>query len=192
MAIRITYNSVNIDLLPDVDGLDTIYKHERHQRRSGSGKIQTFNVYGIQEMSFAAIFYEATYKDLIAWWSWARQGKVWAFGMDSSNTGNTTLDGAAAAAQKNVPLTATTGFVANDVCLIRAVDNDDEFEIVDIASVDAGVKIVADANLVFSYAANDIFRHWDYWPSVKSLDKEFHPEKKGDVYRHTFKFVETL
>ena len=192
MAIRITYNSINIDLEIDEESLIVNHIQKRNQNRSASGKIETINIHGIQEMSFAAIFSEAVYQTLWGWWSWARQGKIWSFSFDTSADTNTTLDGGAAAGQKNVPLTATTGFTAADVCLLRAVDNDDEFEAVVIGSVDAGVKIVAVSNLIFTYAAADIFRHWDYWPSVISLDEEFKPLRDNDIYRKTFKFIEAL
>ena len=192
MAIRITYNGVNIDLQIDEESLVTKHIQERNQNRSASGKIETINVYGIQEMSFSAIFSEAVYQTLWGWWSWARQGKVWSFAMDTNAMANTTLDDAAAAGQKNIPLTATTGFEAADVCLIKAIDADDEFEIVVIASVDSGVKVVATSNLVFTYAASDIFRHLDYWPSVISLDEDFNPLRDNNIYRKTFKFVEVL
>lgn len=192
MAIRITYNSVNVDVLIGNEGLQTTYKQERKQNRASSGKIETINQYGMQELRFAAYFDEDTYRDLIAWWSWARQGKEWAFALDSANVGNTTLDDAAAAGQKNVPLTATAAFASGDYCLLRAADSDDEFEIVKVDSVDAGVKIVAIENLIYTYASADIFRHWDYWPSVISLDANFNPRKNGAMFSHTFKFVEAL
>ena len=192
MSIQIGYDSKTINLLLGPDSLLTNYKQERKQARSGSGKIETISLHGIQEMSFEAHFTEAIYRDLVAWWSWARQGKSWSFAKDSGNVGNTTLDDTAAADQKNVPLTATTAFSANDICLIRAVDNDDEYEIVVIGSVDTGVKIVAVDDLKWSYTATDIFRHYDYWPDVVSLDTNFNPKRTGDYYKHVFKFVENL
>jgi len=192
MTIQIGYDSKTVNLLLGNDGLLTNYKQDRKQARSGSGKVETINIYGIQEMSFEAYFTEAIYRDLIAWWSWARQGQSWSFAKDSGNVGNTTLDASAASGQKNVPLTATAAFSAADICLLRAVDNDDEYEMVVIGSVDAGIKIVAVDNLKFSYTATDIFRHWDYWPDVVSLDTEFNPKRTGDYYKHVFKFVENL
>lgn len=192
MAIRITYDGKTIDLLVGDEGLRPAYKQNRKQNRSASGKIETINFYGIQEMSFDAYFSESVYHDLIAWWSWARQGKLWAFAMDSGAAASTTLDGAAAAAQKDVPLTATTGFSAGDICLLRAEDDDDESESVEIDTVTAGVKITAVDNLKFSYAAGDTFRHIDYWPQVISLDAAFDPDRNGDTYHNTFKFVEAL
>ena len=189
---RISFNNVNVDVLIDEDSLQPEYIQERSQKRSGSGKIQTISQYGIQEMSFAAVLTEALYRQLIAWWAWARQGKVWAFAFDSTKTGNTTLDDAAAAAQKVVPLTGTGDFAVGDYCLIRAADNDDEFEIVEIDSISAGVSVTAVDNLVYSYTSGDVFRHWDYWPEVISLEDKFGPIRKGGTYRHVFRFAEKL
>ena len=124
--------------------------------------------------------------------AWVEQGQAFAFNMDSANVGNTTLDGAAAAGQKNVPLTATAAFASNDVCLIRS-DARTEYEIVVVASVDAGVKIVATDNLIYTYASGDIFRHWDYWPSMKiPMGWVFNPRKNGRWYSETFTFFEAL
>ena len=192
MAIRITFDSNIIDLEIDSEALATRHSQERNQNRSASGKIEQINRYGIQEMAFAAILSEAVYRQLWAWWAWARQGEIWSFALDSDAGASTTLDDAAASGQKNVPLTSTTGFSAGDICLIRAEDEDDEFELVVIDSVDPGVKIVAESNLIFSYSADDTFRHRDYWPAVISLDTEFNPKKEGSIYRHTFRFIEAL
>ena len=192
MAIVLQYNSVLVTLLLGPDGLQTTYKQEYNQNRSGSGKIETINQHGIQEMAFDAYFTEAVYNSLIGWWSWARQGKTWIFSLPGATVNSTTLDGAAAAGQKNIPLTSTSNFAADDVCFIRAEDADDEFEIVTIASVDSGVKVVTTSNLIFSYNIGDTFRHNGYWPSVISLDTEFNPSRDGAYYRHTFRFAEAL
>jgi len=189
---RIIFNNTNVDVLIDEDSLQTEYNQERSQKRSTSGKIQTINQHGIQEMRFSAVLTEALYRRLIAWWAWARQGKVWAFAFDSTKTGNTTLDDPAAAGQKVIPLTGTGDFSAEDYCLIRAADNDDEFEVVEIASISAGVSVTAVDNLVYSYTSGDIFRHWEYWPEVVSLEDKFGPLKKDGTYRHVFRFAEKL
>jgi len=189
---RITFNNTSVDVLIDEDSLATEYVQERTQRRSSSGKIQTISQHGIQEMSFSAILTEAVYRSLVAWWAWARQGKVFAFAFDSTKTGNTALDDTAAAAQKVIPLTGTGDFTAGDYCLIRAADNDNEFEIVEIASISAGVSVTAVSNLVYDYASGDVFRHHDYWPDVVCLDDTFNPPKKGGTRRHVFKFAEKL
>ena len=192
MAIRITYDSNNIDILTDEKGLETRYTQERNLNRSASGKIETINQYGITEIIFHAVLSEANYRDLVAWWAWARQGKSWSFALDSGSAANTTLDAAAAADQKTIPLTATTGFAAGDYCLIRAEDEDNEFEIVEIDSVTANVSVTAVDNLIFAYTSSDVFRHSDYWPSLVLLDTNFSPEKRGEYFFWTFEAVEAL
>jgi hypothetical protein len=192
MAIQITYNSVNITLEVGPDGLRTRHVQERNENRAGTGKIKTINHYGILEGTFDAIFSDAVYYTLWGWWSWARQGKSWAFAMDSNDIANTTLDGAAAAAQKTIPLTATTSLSAGDYCLIRAEDNDDEFEVVCIDTISAGVSVDAVSNLVFGYSSGDTFRHLDYFPSVVSIDAAFEPQKQGNYWTNEFRFIEAL
>ena len=189
MTIRITYDSINFDVLIGPKGLRIDFKQERTQNRSGSGKIEQINQYGIQEITLDAYLTEAMYYNAIAWWSWARQGKPFSLAMDSTKTFNSTLDGAAAAAQKVIPLTATTGLTVGDICVIET-DADDQFEIVEIASISAGVSITAEDNLKQAYASGDGFRHFEYYPSLISLDKDFNPPKTGKYYKHTFKFAE--
>jgi len=195
---RITYNSINLDLVMGKSGLKQIPKQTRKQNESASGKIETINLFGRFDYEFNAYFSESVYFNLWSWWSWARQGKVWSFALDSANVGNTTLDGAAAAGQKNIPLTATAAFTAGDYGLIRAADADDKFEIVLIASVDPGVKVVATSNLNYTYAATHVFTHKDYFASVITTEKRFKPTLTGVIdttlkyYKHTFKFTENL
>lgn len=191
MTIRITYDSKTIDIPIGPEGLGVNYKQDRRQQRSGSGKTETINLYGLQEMEYDARFVESIYRDLIAWWSWARQGKSWAFAKQSNKTKDTTLDGAAAAGQKTVPLTSLTFVSIGDICLMRAVDNDDEFEMIEIDVVGVG-DITTVENLKFSYTSGDIFRHADYWPDVITTDTQFNPKKNGNYYTWVFKFVENL
>ena len=193
MAIRITYNSDNnIDLKVAGKSLQVEHLQKYNQNMSGSGKIEQINQYGIYIITFDAYFQIAVERQLQAWWAWARQGKEFSFAMDSNNTGSTTLDASAAADQKNVPLLSTTGFSEGDECLLKAIDADDEFEIIIIDSVDTDVKIVAVDELIYSYDSSDIFRHREYWPTLKTLDKNFKPDKNGSWYNWEFKFTEDL
>jgi len=193
MTIRITYDSNNIDLNIGSDGLDIIPMQYNYQERSASGKIETLNLYNFGEaITFDAYFQEAVYRQLIAWHAWAEQGKVFSFAMDTSLTVNTTLDGAAAAAQKVIPLTATTGLTVDDVCFIRSADRT-KYEIGVINSISAGVSVTMDDNLIYTYASGDTFRHWHYWPEVVLPAREgFNPRPNGSWYRHTFRFLENL
>ena len=189
MAARITYNSNNVDITV-VESFDVYHRQERSQGVTSTGIIQTINQHGIYEVELHCFFQTAVERQLQAWWSWARQGKVFSVARDSGDVGNTTLDGAAAAAQKVIPLTATASFSAGDECIIEAADNDDEFEVVTIDSKSAGVSVTADLNLNYTYASGDTFRHRYYFPAMKTLDDNFRPRLSGEWYEHTFRFVE--
>ena len=189
MTIRITYDSINLDLLIGPKGLAQDFKQERSQNNSGSGRIEQINQYNRKEMVLDAYLTVATYYEALAWWSWARQGQAFSLAMDSANTFNSTLDAAAAAGQKVVPLTATSGLAADDVCLIETAATD-QFEIVEIASISAGVSITAKANLKQPYVSGATFRHFEYYPNLISMDKNFKPVKSGKYYRHSFKIAE--
>lgn len=191
MTIRISWGSNHCDLLVGDDGLDLSFITERDQQRSASGLIETISHYSIIEGFFDAYFTEAVYEELLGWWSWASQGQAFSFAMDTNEDSETTLDGAAAAGQKVIPVTSTSGFTAGDICLVRSA-NRFLFEAITIDSVSAGVSVTAVANLKNSYESGDTFRHLQYFPSALILDNEFRPRKNGLYYRHTFHFIEEV
>jgi len=193
MAIRITYNSVNVDLQIGSDGIDVVFMEKNYQERSASGKIETLNIFNFGEaITFDSHFQESVYRQLIAWQAWAEQGKAFSFAMDSTLTKDTTLDAAAAAAQKVIPLTSTADLSVDDVCFIRSADRT-KYEIVVIASISAGVSVTVDDNLIYAYASGDTFRHWHYWPDlVLPAGEKFKPNKAGSWYSHSFRFLEDL
>jgi len=126
----------------------------------------------------------AQYNAFYAWWAYARQKENFSFAVDENKTANTTLDDAAAAGQKTIPLTTTADFTAGDYALIKQASGDD-FEIVEIASIDAGVSVTAEDNLKYSYIFDDIFRHQLYWPDVilkeNSLDMPIQDRPRFDL-----------
>lgn len=195
---RITYNSVNVDLKQGRNGLVIEYDQERYENRAGSGIIETINLHGIILLTFDAYFSLATYYDLLGWWAWARQGQEFSFALDSANTYNQDVDQAITAGTANIFVDATTGASAGDDMIIIAEDEDNEFEHFEVDSVDAGVKLVATANVVFSYGVGDTVRHLHYFPSLLSMDTSFRPivtdpaklTTDNHYYRHTFKFIE--
>jgi hypothetical protein len=69
---------------------------------------------------------------------------------------STTLDASAAAGQKVIPLTATTGIVAGGEYLIRKADGSYQ-EVVKVASISAGVSVTAHNNLARAYVSTDLF-----------------------------------
>ncbi len=210
MAIRITYDSKTIDLLIGSDGLQSDYGVERSQNRAGSGKIESIVHHHIQELSFNAHFVESTYRDLLAWWSWALQGNEFAFNFDSAKAVNTTLIGAAAAGSSEISLASLSGLTAG-YYLIRDTDGL-TFEIVELGSTPTTITDRSDVTITdrsgaalttsygvaledvlkFGYAEGSLFRHKDYYPAVFTLDTEFNPPKRGEYYEHTFRFVEVL
>lgn len=73
---------------------------------------------------------------------------------------HTTLDDAAAAGQKVIPLTATTGLAAGDLCTIRKANGAYEQEVT-IDSINAGVSVTIVEDLEFAYASADKFDKGD-------------------------------
>ena len=193
MAIRIIFNSNNVDLTIDEPSIQRGFKVEGNVNRAASGKTETINIYNWGEpVIFSAIFSEAVYRQLIAFWAWAEQGNVFSFNMDSDNVGNTTFDGGAAAAQKVCPVAATAAFATSDVVLVRTAART-SYEIGVIASISAGVSVTMTDNLYFTYASGDTMRHWDYYPAlILPAGEIFNPVKSGNYYAYTFKFIEQL
>lgn len=133
----------------------------------------------------------AFYRNLQAWWAWARQGLEYAFAFDGDDTVNAALDGAAAAGQKVVPLASTTGISAGGFYRLRSADRTKE-EIVEVDSVSAGVSVTAVENLLYAYESGDAFLGEDYYPRAVSLDSEFPAEEKAAlVFEFKHKFRET-
>ena len=178
MTHRLTYNSVNIDgltLLPP--GPRVNYIHVSKSNRSSSGKIETISQYGLVNLEFDAWFSITTYKSLVAFFSWARQGKVCSFALDSGETSNTTLDGAAASGQKVIPVTDGSSFSTYDVCFIQSLDGE-KYEIFAVASHDAG-QINSVTNLIYSYEIGSACRLLDYYPSLVYTGGQFNPTRTG-------------
>lgn len=190
MTARITYNSINCDFKVRFDTLDFHFTQERSQNRAGSGKIETVNLHGIIEVSFAAIMSATEYYNMVGFFSWARQGKTFSFTPYSSLVANATLNGAATS--DLIPITTNTGLSTGDYCLIRAAD-DDEFEIVRITGLTATSASVSSA-MVFDYAVGDTLRHLYYIPSAILLNTDFNPmELQGSsYYEFQFNIIEAL
>ena len=188
MTARFTYNGVNVDFKIKRDSLDMKYVQEKDVNRAGSGRPETIIYNSRMEISFSVILTTGRYRQMFPFFAWARQGYEFAFAADNTLMTTTTLDAAAASGQKTIPLTATAGFTAGDSCLIRAEDNDDEFEVVVIDTINAGVSIVAVDNLVYSYTASDIFRHWRYWPTAILVNTTFNPKEMSGSGLYDFAF----
>ena len=108
---------------------------------------------------------------LRAWWSWAAEGQQYAFALDSADVVDKTLNGSAAAGQKDIPMADTSSVVVGQIYLVRqAIGQRDE--IVQVASVTLNTKVTAVANLLFSYISGDIFRSVNYFPKLVRSDAD--------------------
>ena len=72
---RITYNATNIDIKIGENSLQYAGEEMFTQNRSGSGKIETIDQYGIETLKFGAYFDIDVFRQLYGWWwGWARFG----------------------------------------------------------------------------------------------------------------------
>jgi len=173
-------------------GLQTTYRQERNVNVAASGKRETINLYGAQEMAIDLYITEDNYRPAVAWWAWARQGKTFAFANSASNEGNTTLSSAISASASSFSIASASSFAASDTVLIRSASSDDTFELAKISSV-SSATITLTAGTKYAYAAGSIFRHSDYWGSCLVMDKTFAPRQNdAGWYNHSIKFTEAL
>lgn len=189
---KLIWNTKNLTLEVGRTGLQTTYKQERNVNTAASGKKETINLYGIQEMAIDLYITEDNYRSAVAWWAWARQGKTFAFANSASNTGNTTLDGAFSASSTSISVASASSFSANDTVLIRSASSDDTFELAKISAISSSA-VTLTSGLIYDYKTGSIFRHSDYWGSCLVIDKTFAP-KQTDAgwYKHTIRFTEAL
>ena len=147
---------------------------------------------GIQEMEIDFYLTADKYRDAIAWWSWARQGKPFAFANSASNTGATTLASAASPSDLDLEVVSASSFASSDEILIRSVVTDNVFELVKISAI-SSTTVTITAGLKYAYAAGAIFRHKDYWNACIMLDADFSPQQNAaGFYTHRIKFTEDL
>jgi len=164
---KFVYNAITLEL-PKLVNFRRKLCEERWDNFSASRVHETIVIAEWYELKFSVPnISEAEAAPFWHWRSYARLGNEFAFAFDGNKTADTTLDGAAAAAQKVVPLTSTSGLSVGARYLLKeAAAAGDDYEIVTIASISDGVSITAEENLLSSYASGDVFRDLDYYPSV--------------------------
>lgn len=131
------------------------------------------------------------YRDLFHWWAWAAQGEEYGFALDSADKIATTLDGAANAGQKVIPLTSTTGIAIGTRYKLIS-DDRTKYEIIEVDSISAGVSVTAVDNLVWAYISGDLFRSEDYFPAVVADDRDIpaiETEFGNFEFKHKFREV---
>jgi hypothetical protein len=189
---RIIYDGNNIDVLIDGNSLRVTPEAENFVNRSSSGKIETVNLYRLDTYSFEGVCKADAERQLYTFFhSWFSQGKTWAFAMDKNKTASTTLDDAAAADQKTIPLTSTTGIKAGDTMILIPAAGTHR-EKIKVGKVNAGVSVVACDDLLFAYASGDACRYHEYFPTVKNTDKRFTVTQDGKYFFFTLNFIEAF
>lgn len=190
MQGSITYNGHTLNL-PRIARIGVRLVQERNDNYSSGRQHEAIVFEEWTEIKVDLIkLTRAQYNAMYAWWAYARQGEGLAFAADSNKTGNSVLDGGAASGQKVIPLAATAAFSVEDYGLIKQANGDD-FEIVQIASISAGISVTAEDNLEYSYVANDIFQHQHYWPDVTLKDDSLDMPMQGPPkYDLSFTLIE--
>lgn len=189
---RITFDGKTIDLLIGDNSLQVIPTAQFTQNQSGAGGFEQINDWQVEKYTFDAVYPSDIWRKMYSFfYGWSSQGKIWSFTMDTKKTVNTTLDGAAAADQKVVPLTATAGIKAGDELILKPAAGLFR-EAIQVAKITAGVSITAVDDLFFSYAAGDQCRHKEFFPEVKNTAKQFNYTQAGEVFYSTLEFVEAV
>lgn len=189
---RIIYDSNNIDILVDENSLSVTPEAESFVNRSASGKIETVSLYQLDTYIFNGVCQVNEERKLYTFFhSWYCLGKEWAFAMDKNKTASTTLDDSAAADQKTIPLTSTTGIKAGDTMILTPA-NRTHREKIKVGKINAGVSVVATDDLLFAYASGDAARYHEYFPAVKNTDKRFTITQDGRYYFFSLNFIEAI
>ena len=168
---RIVWNGNDLDFPHGVSDLD-VRPVDQVSRQSTAGAITETLLGGTWfegRLSIRRFSSRGFFRNLMAWWSWARQGNQWAYAHDRTRTVDTTLDGTATAGTKTIPLASTTGIVAGNEYLVWSADRL-TFEPVVVDTISAGVSVDAVDDLLNTYASGDIFRDHRYFPKVVSID----------------------
>jgi len=165
------YDSKTLDFPVAISTLEKETEFERSLQVSSGGKAgsifeRRLDVVTIGLDNFAERDF---YRKLQAWFAWAGQGEEYGFALDKDEKADTTLDGAAAAGQKVIPLTSTTGITVGKFYKVFSVDFT-KYEIIEVDSISVGVSVTAVENLIWAYASGDVFQTEDYWPKIVSLD----------------------
>ena len=182
---RITWNGIALDFPGPLTGYKAQPMVDRAQDRS-AGVVHNTNVSASYRRVRAVLdrFDNVAFWDsLKAWWAWARQGKQYAFALDSGDVVDKTMTGAAASGQKDIPFTDTSSIVAGRKYLVRQAAGHDE-EVIQVDTITANVKVTCLANLMYSYVTGDIFRSQDYFPKLVNMDGAEPPfdENAGITY----------
>ena len=166
MAVRITYNSKNVDFTKGAAVRDIYYPRQVLQGVSTARKTETLNVYAdcIVHMAFVNFMTgdatdDTLKRNLYQWKQWAEAGNAWTMAYDSAETVKTTLTATEAIGSTVIDLTSVSGIDVDGLYVIR---NSVNIELVKIVSVGAStVTLTEGINVAF--ASGDRFRAEHFW-----------------------------
>jgi hypothetical protein len=181
--IRLTFDGNAVDLLPGENGLLPKYNQSRSQNISGSGARETINFYGDQVFALDVYMTPLAYRQMVAWWSWARQGNLFSLAYDSTRMASTTLASGHGAGSTGLDLTDDSGISEGDTLFICNTAADNQFELVKVSG--SGSPLPIEGQTLLNYPSGALVRHWDYFPSVLCLDDDFSPQPAGENWFHT-------
>ncbi len=174
---RIVYDpgggSRNIDLPEELTRYEErrVVKRALNRSEGGVVLVQFQHFFDEVEIEIRRMQHNVAFMDAIeAFWAWAGKGGTFAFADDSANMILTTLDGAAAANQAVVPVTATTGFGIGKLVTLESANDGWQRERAEMLSVLGGVSFTAVSNLVHAYKVGDIVRSNRYFPKCVCLN----------------------
>jgi len=194
MPPRITYDGTNLDFPNPASFFDLPQRRRAVVLFADGGihatSLRTRFLEGVLRLdNFEDVDFE---RRLHKWWAWADQGLLYSVALDSGETAATTLDGAAAAAQKTIPLTATAAITVGQLYRISEINGPNR-EIVKVASISAGVSVDATDNLKYAYASADLFRSRDFVPQAVNLDdREPWNRNQGTTFSFSHRFREDV
>lgn len=137
---------------------------------AGTTAAIVLETYDEVEVAFEA-FSDATWRNALwAWWSWARQGKVFGFALDNTKTSDTLVSSNAYSGDLTIAVADTFGFVAGDTIRLRSADRVDD-ELVTVTSVGSGSLTVSEFRN--DYPAGSSVRHFGYYPSLYLPDDTY-------------------
>ena len=121
---KFVYDGKTLSFAEALSSMERRKASERDIVFSASGKAGSVFEHALDQIEIELELFDdrAFYRDLQAWWAWACQGQEYAFALDAADTVDTTLDASAAAGQKVIPLTSTTGIVASSRYRVRSAD----------------------------------------------------------------------
>jgi len=168
---RIVYAGINLDFPENVSELKYPRVRRAGMNTADGGVSETVRsgiwdeVEIIVERFGTSAFYEA----FQAFWSHASNGDQFSFALDSARTVNTTLVNAESAGATVIELALTTGIIVNGLYIMESADLQKR-EVVQVASISAGVSVTLAAGTKFAYSAADTFRDWKFWPKLVTTD----------------------